>query len=240
MALNLTPVFQHPQRFLFSVNSKAYTNPHFCLFHSYYYHPLQLKKPLLPLSPSPSSSSLWPFHVTRVSTAPVEYAPPAPDFDFHQEIARLKGLRSKLSNSMSLEEKLAVVDGDARVKQFFDLNKKGVFYRVLETLHLDSRDLYLVKCLVAAGQEHVLCFGFGPVESESELSQGSLKSAFHVLAEMIDKLGVEDVSGNGGERLGKKNDLALKDKDEMSELKRLLKTLEEIESFYDCIGGIIG
>jgi alkylhydroperoxidase/carboxymuconolactone decarboxylase family protein YurZ len=83
--------------------------------------------------------------------------PPAPEFDFHREIARLKSLRSKLSDLTSLREKHAVVDRDARVKRFFDSIKKGGFSRVLlASLDLDSYELFLVKCLVAAGQEHVV------------------------------------------------------------------------------------
>jgi hypothetical protein len=237
MALNLAPIVQQNQRFLFSFSSKASTNSQFCF---------DLKKSLLPLSfsssPSLSSSSASHSHVTRVSTSPVEYAPPAPEFDFHQEVARLKRLRSKLSDSTSLREKHAVVDGDARVKRFFDSIKKGGFSRVLlASLNLDSYELFLVKCLVAAGQEHVLGFGFEfePLESELESARSSLKSAFYALVEMIEKLDVDGGGGNGSGRLGKKSGFGLED-EEIREFKKLLKTLGEIEQFYNCIGGIIG
>jgi hypothetical protein len=239
MALNLAPIVRNNQRFLFFFSSKASNNSHLCF---------DLKKSLLPLplpflsspSLSSSSSSLSHSHVTSVSIAPVEYVPPAPEFDFHREIARLKSLRSKLSDLTSLREKHAVVDRDARVKRFFDSIKKGGFSRVLlASLDLDSYELFLVKCLVAAGQEHALGFGFEfePLESELESARSSLKSTFYALVEMIEKLDVDGGGGNG--RLGKKSGFGLED-EEIGEFKKLLKTLGEIEQFYNCIGGIIG
>ncbi|XP_059457086.1 UTP--glucose-1-phosphate uridylyltransferase 3, chloroplastic isoform X2 [Corylus avellana] len=237
MALNLAPIVRNNQRFFFSFSSKASNNSHLCF---------DLTKSLLPLplpfSSSPSLSSPSHSHVTSVSIAPVEYAPPAPEFDFHREIARLKSLRSKLSDSTSLREKHAVVDRDARVKRFFDSIKKGGFSRVLlASLNLDSYELFLVKCLVAAGQEHVLGFGFEfePLESELESARSSLKSTFYALVEMIEKLDVDGGGGNGNGRLGKKSGFGLED-EEIGEFKKLLKTLGEIEQFYNCIGGIIG
>uniref|UniRef100_A0A5B7BSI7 UGP3-like C-terminal hexapeptide repeats domain-containing protein n=1 Tax=Davidia involucrata TaxID=16924 RepID=A0A5B7BSI7_DAVIN len=186
------------------------------------------------ISPSHSPSSSQPCcGITRVSTAPVEYVPPAPDFDFHKEIARLRTLRSKLSNSNSLESQLEVIDSDSRVKQFFNAHKNG-FTRVLKSLNLDKYDLFLLKCVVAAGQEHVLGSVSNSVEGEFESPRGSLKSTLYSLAEIIEKWDV-----NRGEGLGKKIGVRFKD-EEIRALKTLLKTLREMEEFYDCIGGIIG
>ncbi|XP_040999798.1 UTP--glucose-1-phosphate uridylyltransferase 3, chloroplastic isoform X1 [Juglans microcarpa x Juglans regia] len=236
MALNLTPITLRNQLFLFSFNSKSSPNSRLS-FNSNYYHSLHLPKPLFPFSSLPSSPSSWLCHIPRVTTAPVEYAPPAPDFDFSHEIARLNILRSRLSASKNLNEKHSVVDKDATVKQFLGTNQNDGFSTVLASLNLDSYELFLVKCLVAAGQEHVLSFGSQPVQSESELARSSLKSALYALVEMIDKLDVDRVGGNGG--VGKNISFAL-NYEEIEAIKKLLKTLGEIEQFYDCIGGIIG
>lgn len=130
------------------------------------------------------------------------------------------------------------------MKRFFDSIKNGGFSRVLlASLNLDSYELFLVKCLVAAGQEHVLGFGFEfePLQSELESARSSLKSAFYALVEMIEKLDVDGGggNGNGSGHFGKKSSLGLED-EEIGEFKKLLKTLGEIEQFYNCIGGIIG
>lgn len=124
-----------------------------------------------------------------------------------------------------------MLDIDSRVKQFFNSKRNG-FSRVLSSLNLDLHQLFLLKCLVAAGQEHVLSLGFEFVGSEFESARGSLKSALYVLVEMIERW-------DGGAGLGKKSDGTLKD-EEVGDLKHLLKILGEIEQFYDCIGGIIG
>lgn len=164
---------------------------------------------------------------------PVEYAPSAPDFDFHQELSRLKTLRSRLADSNSLRAKLRVIEGDPRVKRFFNSSSNG-FSMILASLNLTPYELFLFKCLVAAGQEHVLGWGFEFVQSEMESVRSSVKSALYALVSMIEKL---DVNGEGsGEKIG---GVALNDED-FKDLKKLLKNLGEIEQFYNCIGGIIG
>ncbi|XP_052198869.1 UTP--glucose-1-phosphate uridylyltransferase 3, chloroplastic [Diospyros lotus] len=185
-------------------------------------------------STSLSSSSPSCCRIPRVSTAPVEYAPPAPDFDFHQEIARLRALCSRLANSRGLNDKLRVIDSDSRVQRFFGAHKNGVS-RVFESLNRDKYELFLLKCVVAAGQEHVLGSVSEVIDGEFESARGSLKRALHSLVEMIEKL---DVRGGGG---WKKADESLKgEEEEVKTLRTLLKTLREMEHFYDCIGGIIG
>lgn len=165
--------------------------------------------------------------VSRVSTAPVEYVPPAPDFDFHKEIGRLKALRSRISDCASLDGRIRVVDSDSRVKSFFYSRHSG-FSRFLGVLNLDKFEVFLLKCLVAAGQEHVLGEFGGDFDSE----RSSLKSALYALAEMIEKWDVNEGGGGGG-------GLGLGE-EEIRALRSLLKSLGEIEQFYDCIGGIIG
>ncbi|CAI0416081.1 unnamed protein product, partial [Linum tenue] len=178
------------------------------------------------------------FRHSRVSTATVECDPSAPDdFNFQQEISRLKALRSRLANcGGNLRGKLLVLQSDSRVKQFFGF-KLGRS-RVLELLDLDSEDLFLLKSLVAAGQEHVL--GLEAVDGNAEAGSGSnsLKTALYTLAEMIERF---DLGGPNGKRSLENNGHGVHVRDEeVRDLKRLLKNLREVEKFYDCIGGIIG
>ncbi|MFS7958244.1 putative UTP--glucose-1-phosphate uridylyltransferase [Helianthus anomalus] len=183
--------------------------------------------------PSPSSPSNR--RRTLVSTVPVEYVPPPPDFDFGEELTRLRILRSKLSGSKSLRDKIHVVDSDSKVKRFFKSGGyKNGFARVLEAVDLDEYELFLVKCIVAAGQEHVLVSDCdtdgvdGEINGEFVSARSSLKSALYSLVEMIEKW---DGSEDREVRVKKIDAVALNS---------LLKTLKDVEEFYDCIGGIIG
>ncbi|KAJ6357523.1 hypothetical protein OIU78_005384 [Salix suchowensis] len=188
--------------------------------------------PLLSLSSSPSKSL-----TTRVSIAPVEYAPPAPDsFNFHQEISRLQSLRSKLAHSKTLNGKQSVLNDDSRVKRFF---KIGGVPRFLDSINLTSRELFLLKCLVAAGQEHVISLdGIEQVEDVAvESVRTPVKSALYSLVEMIEGLHSSD---NGNRGLDKINYGENLNDEEIKDLKKLLKSLGEVEEFYDCIGGVIG
>ncbi|XP_057804639.1 UTP--glucose-1-phosphate uridylyltransferase 3, chloroplastic isoform X2 [Salvia miltiorrhiza] len=172
------------------------------------------------LTQSPSSCA----SITRVSTAPVEYAPP-PDLSFYKEIARLKGLREALSGCRTLTEKLRTIDSDSRVKSFLK-SWRNQFAGV----NLSDYELFMLKCVAAAGQEHVLGeFGRELESGELELRMSSLKSALYALAETI-----ENWDGNGGAR-----SRALYEEDRAA-LWSLLKMLGEVEQFYNCIGGIIG
>lgn len=206
------------------------------LFNSNFHCSLRLTKPLLSLSsssPSPSPSSGH-SHITRVTTAPVEYTLPPPEFDFRREISRLEALRRRLSDSKCLKDKIKVIEGDQRVKSFFNSRRYG-FSRVLASMNLSEYELFLLKCLVAAGQEHVLSLGCEFVDSEVESAGSSVKSALYALVEMIEKL---DVS-SGDEGLKKSIGLTLNEED-IGDLRKLLNNLGEVEQFYDCIGGIIG
>ncbi|CAA6654719.1 unnamed protein product [Spirodela intermedia] len=142
--------------------------------------------------------------VRGVSIAPVEQAP-APEFDVWEEISRLEGVRSRLRASRNLREKLRVLDADPR----------GIFELLSR---LDSSQIFLLKCLVAAGQCHVLV---------SDIDR--IKGAFYVLADMIENWN-SDWNGSDEGKCGIGTEA----------LNGLLLTLEEIEKFYNCIGGIIG
>ncbi|KAF3433372.1 hypothetical protein FNV43_RR24474 [Rhamnella rubrinervis] len=225
------PAFRHNIHLLSS--SPTSENSNF-LFNSHFHCSLRLTYPLLSLSsPSPSPSSGH-SHITRVTTAPVEYTLPPPEFDFHREISRLKALRHRLSDSKCLEDKIKVIEGDHRVKSFFN-SRRYRFSRVLASMNLSEYELFLLKCLVAARQEHVLSLGCEFVDSEEESARSSVKSALYALVEMIEKL---DVIG-GAEGLEKNIGLTLNEED-IGDLRKLLKNLGEVEQFYDCIGGIIG
>ncbi|KAM3375870.1 UTP-glucose-1-phosphate uridylyltransferase 3, chloroplastic isoform X2 [Capsicum galapagoense] len=206
---------------LFFFNS--YNNS--CL--NYVTKPLASTSSSLFSSPFQSSRPLVRF--TRVSTAPVEYVPPAPDFDFHKEIARLKALKLKLDSCPNLMDRIRVIDSDSRVNSFFCSHKYS-FSRVLETLRLDNYEVFLLKCVVAAGQQHV----FGDVCIQFDATRSSLKSALFALAEMIENWDVNDGTGRRGV-----NGYGL-ETEEYEALRSMLKIIADVERFYDCIGGIIG
>ncbi|XP_061376575.1 UTP--glucose-1-phosphate uridylyltransferase 3, chloroplastic [Gastrolobium bilobum] len=229
MVHSSTSLIHHNTRFLFSFRSKAsYSHSH---SHNFTKH-------LSPSSSSPFPSSLSSCcRVARVSTEALELSStPPPGFNFRREIATLGALREKLAGCDTLEEKLRVIDADSRVRRFFGSRQRNAWFsRVCDALQLDSEDLFLLKCLVAAGQEHVLCLG--EAESlDSSANSSSVKSALYALAEMIENLDSHSVNASAG--FGKTG-MALEDH-EIQDLNKLLETLAEIERFYDCVGGIIG
>ncbi|KAG0490529.1 hypothetical protein HPP92_007392 [Vanilla planifolia] len=180
------------------------------------------------LSSSFASSS--PHKSCRVSTANVEQAASL-GFDIEKEIVYLDSLRSRLRETSTLREKLRVLDAEARVKDFFRCG------RALSSLDLTEE--FLLKCLVAAGQGHVLDYvsmddgvGFG---GGRQVPASGLKEAFYRLINMIETWDKDD-AGVEVEKAGKSNRSGVVD----AALNKLLKTLDEVEKFYDCIGGIIG
>ncbi|XP_027337973.1 UTP--glucose-1-phosphate uridylyltransferase 3, chloroplastic [Abrus precatorius] len=219
-----TSLLPHTNRFVFSFRFKP--------SHSYSHsHSLSFSNFLSLQHHSPSLSSCC--RVARVSTEALELSPPPPGFNFRREIARLAALRDKLAACATLEDKLRVIDADSRVNRFFGpRHRNSRFSRVLASLQLNSDELFLLKCLVAAGQEHVLCLG-GTESLDSAGTVSSIKSALYALAEWIENF--DSYNGNAGVDLG----MTLGD-GEIRDLNKLLETLAEIDRFYDCIGGIIG
>ncbi|CAN6350728.1 unnamed protein product [Urochloa humidicola] len=199
---------------------------------------------LLSALPSPSPSP--PSRSQRVSTVPPldrDRDPgPAPSPEpqpranpaLAAEIARLTAARSRLRAARTLGDKLRALDAEPRVAAFFgEDSSRGV----LGTL--EPREVLLLKCLVAAGQEHVLgdelnWYGGGGGDHHEHhhrngASGGSaLREALYSLAGLVGKWSSEGAVG--GE----------KGSGEMELLRGLLKFLGDIEEFYDCIGGIIG
>ncbi|KAL7108918.1 hypothetical protein ACP275_06G143000 [Erythranthe tilingii] len=220
---NSSPLLNNNQNLLFTFNPKPSQSLFF--FNNSFHNSNSLN------SPSPkqlhlllqSRKSCTP--ITRVSTAPVEYAPPAPDFGFREEISRLNCLREALSRCGTLAEKLKTINLDSRVKSFPNSWRNG-----LAGVGLTDYEMYLLKCVVAAGQEHVLGqFGRELENGELEMGRSAIKTALYTLAEMIENW---DANGRGTSH-------DLKDEDRAA-LRSLLKMLGKVEQFYDCIGGIIG
>ncbi|KAI4372911.1 hypothetical protein MLD38_011092 [Melastoma candidum] len=213
--------------------------------HNHFLHhprptPLAPFSSLKPRPPPPSSlsslSSSYPSQLllSRVLTAPAECSSPSsPEFDLRVELSRLRTLRDSLSPSppRSLSDKLRLIRQDPRVRSFFADYGEAAFRALRKAGMAKQEDVYLVHCLVACGQEHVLgSFGVG-----NEGARGAVKAALYSLVGMIERL---DVSNNGG--VGTKAREELEKEAEVGGLRRLLKVLREVESFYDCVGGIIG
>jgi UTP---glucose-1-phosphate uridylyltransferase len=194
------------------------------------------------LSALPSSSP--PSRSQRVSTARLERElGPAPSSSSEQqqqprrdpalaaEIARLSAVRARLRGACTLRDKLRTLDAEPRVAAFFgEESSRGVLSA------LEACEVLLLKCLVAAGQEHVLGDELdwsGAWQHDRHGKNGvnggsALREALYTLAGLVGKWSSEGVVGsetNSGE---------------MELLRSLLKFLGDIEEFYDCIGGIIG
>ncbi|TVU19759.1 hypothetical protein EJB05_35930, partial [Eragrostis curvula] len=190
-------------------------------------------------SPSPPSRSQL-----ASSTARLEREPgPAPSYEQQQppppprrdpalaaEIARLSAILTQLRGARTLVDKLRALDAEPRVAAFFGEESSGGVLGALE-----AREVLLLKCLVAAGQEHVLgdeldWSGFGHHEHHRNGVNGgsALREALYSLASLVGKWSSEGVVG-GETGSG-----------EMELLRSLLKFLGDMEEFYDCIGGIIG
>ncbi|KFK34847.1 hypothetical protein AALP_AA5G200800 [Arabis alpina] len=200
---------------------------------------LHFNKPLLflPSSFSLQSETQCNHQVRRVSTVPVEYSTPTPpeSDDFLSEIDRLKSLRSKLDVSKDIRRKESVIDSDSRVRRFFSENRGGLC-KVFDSFGLNSKETFLIKCVIAAGQEHALCVGYEEAFEEEEYTvRNSVKNALYALVEMIERF---DVNSSGYK--GRREMSTVLGKEEIAHFRKFLTFLEEIEQFYDCIGGIIG
>lgn len=245
--IHSTSLLHHNHSFLFSFRSfkpsllHSDSHSHTQLQLQLHSQPFSFSNSISLPSSSPSSSSLC-CRVARVSTEALELSPPQPGFNFRREIARLSSLRDKLSGCVTLDDKRRVIDADSRVRRFFGSSSRrrnAGLARVLAALRLDSDDLFFLKCLVAAGQEHVLCLGeIGPPLESPAASSSSVKSAFYALANMIENL--DSYNRNSGAGFGNNGTGMTLEDHEIRDLNKLLETLAQIERFYNCIGGIIG
>lgn len=125
-----------------------------------------------------------------------------------KDIRRLRDLISRLESASTLEEKDAEVSSDRRVRSVFGDGSSRTFRKPSVTLALSilsPAQLYVLKCMVACGQEHLLetpvewqetvlhsrgVYGsdscVGPCSSEDQGAGSSLKEAFGTLASMIE------------------------------------------------------
>ncbi|RVW42316.1 UTP--glucose-1-phosphate uridylyltransferase 3, chloroplastic [Vitis vinifera] len=154
---------------------------------------LSFSRPLFSLSLSlssvSSSSAALCCRPPRVSTATVEYESQEGEFDFEGEIARLR--RSAIGD-WECEERGGEACGGGRGfegERFFCSGKSGVS-RVLGSVSCDSYELFLVKCLVAAGQEHMIekwevsgAEGLGKKNGVADEEIGALKKLLKTLRE---------------------------------------------------------
>ncbi|OEL24788.1 UTP--glucose-1-phosphate uridylyltransferase 3, chloroplastic [Dichanthelium oligosanthes] len=166
--------------------------------------------------------------------APSPDQQPQPHPALAAEISRLSAARARLRAARTLDDKLRALDAEPRVAAFFGEEPSSSAALVA----LEPREVVLLKCLVAAGQEHVLgdeldWYGGGGDHHEHHHRNGvgggsALREALYSLAGLVGKWSSEGVVG------------AEKGSGEMEVLRSLLKFLGDIEEFYDCIGGIIG
>jgi hypothetical protein len=75
---------------------------------------------------------------------------------------------------------------------------------------------------------------FGEEEEEYTV-RSSVKNALYALVEMIERFDVNSSGYKGRREMG-----TVLDSEEIAHFRKFLTFLEEIEQFYDCIGGIIG
>ena len=200
-------------------------------------------------------------------------------YQLEEQLKDLKALKEALCKAETLAQKIDILNNHHSVKAVFGhhhhhhhhhLGKIGLFPNPVISLAyetLSEYEIYLLKCLVAGGQKHVL---EAPLEwldriegiilpSENGVSingkahDGS-RSEPRMQVSYEDSLSI-NVKGhndeyqpylesiNGGIKNFKEfccdgidsHSLALK-----IMLEKLIKTLHEMESFYDSIGGIIG
>ena len=177
--------------------------------------------------PSPPSRSQQ-----RVSTASLDRGPgtslekqPRRDQALAAEVARLSAVRARLLAARFLSDKLRALDAEPLVAAFFgDASSE----RVLGGL--DPREAYLLKCLVAAGQDHALGWPAGDSRRNGAAGGSALREALYSLAGLVGRWSEEGAAPDDVARGGQTEEL----------LRQLLKFLGDIEEFYDCIGGIIG
>ncbi|KAL3684030.1 hypothetical protein R1sor_002052 [Riccia sorocarpa] len=99
-----------------------------------------------------------------LSTLPITQ--PSPDVEkaekwrLDDEIMELQRLQRQLASCVNLREKLSVLEANRRVQNVFGgVGKPGIYVKpavALASKVLDGRGLYLLKCLVAIGQDHLL------------------------------------------------------------------------------------
>lgn len=136
---------------------------------------------------------------------PVEEARSLDTWRLDEELRELKSLRKSLQCAASFEEKMSIVDRNRRVRALFGgYGRSGIYVNPVVDLAmrvLNGKDLFLLKCMVASGQDHVLDIppdllaaffdsheaGHSHVSpvSHEQPSGNPVKSAFSMLANFI-------------------------------------------------------
>lgn len=159
------------------------------------------------------------------------------------DIARLRNLQKELQSSRSLKERIAAVDRCPEVQAIFGTAQSPLAMFCLR--ELSEYDKYLIKCLVASGQEHVMDWT-QPI-SQEQIVTGTdlLKGTFHLMGQLIQVC--NDVkslqtwpSGIAGLNMLASNKRGREQEEFRLSLKGFLQVLDAMEKFYDCIGGIVG
>ncbi|CAM6096695.1 unnamed protein product [Calypogeia fissa] len=217
----------------------------------------------------PLASSTFP-----ITQSPGSEALVTDKWRLEDEILELRGLQSQLQACKNRNEKIAVLDSNKRVRGVFGgVGRPRVFVKPsvgLASYSLDEFDVYILKCLVAIGQEHLLEWprGLGDVYAVQEKANprpifkspaSSVKGAFTRLGKVIENL--EEPQGkfwqsmpalvmpwsetshhhsNEASRLA--NEVCCDDAEArlLESLQVLIGVLGRLEKFYDSIGGIIG
>jgi hypothetical protein len=197
-----------------------------------------------------------------------------------QLLENLKALNQALCKVGTLTQKINILNSCPGVKAVFGhhhhhhhIGNVGFYPNPIVSLAtetLGEYELYLLKCLVAAGQEHVLdapLEWFHRIENATLPSEtgSSINGKAHYgtsEAQMLSSYEEDDLPingkcdhGNGSESYPEPINGMIKDHNEShvvngtvplhsltlkTMLQKLIKSLHEIESFYDSIGGIIG
>ncbi|KAH7283470.1 hypothetical protein KP509_34G009000 [Ceratopteris richardii] len=172
----------------------------------------------------------------------------------------IQSLRDALEHTNSLGQKLQILDKNSRVQDVFGdekMSQNTIISFALE--NSNEYEIYLLKCLVASGQEHVLRAPSewlnqfedtlqNPMDAELESNgnsltrldlngSGKLPSGHRIFNEVIQSTSLSSeerkYSTSGNTRpscIGQLKEL----------LNILIQTLHKMESFYNSIGGIIG
>jgi len=190
------------------------------------------------------------------------------------ELRDLKNLMRSLQSASSFGEKISILDSNRRVWALFGgYGRSGIYVNPVVELAmqvLSVRDLFLLKCMVASGQDHVLdipsdslaaLFDSQKVDqshdSQEQPSGNPVKDAFSMLANFIKSW---DASSDVPASIAPGQWMLM-----MTELRPttehvkavpagsnrvvarytealtcLVRMLERMEKFYDSVGGIIG
>jgi hypothetical protein len=166
-----------------------------------------------------------------------------------KELQSLKDLNKQLQGASSLDERMTVIDrSNKHVHSMFGrFSYSGTFVNPVIALAmqvLEKSDLYLLKCMVASGQEHVLdapsdmlstlvgaCADKVKGDAKFELSSDDCSLA----SPAKKKMDQEEVMQNG--HVSNAGTII---ESITQSLQSIVRMLERMDRFYDSIGGIIG